>query len=117
MSEPSGDTPEAAPAPRPPNRVRVSWRGDEEFEAGRPDGPRGLIDGHGKVAQGPVDWLLSALAACSAGDVASILAKRRTPLRRMDIEVTGYRVDGTPRRLRSARIWIFPASVRRRSRK
>jgi putative redox protein len=59
-----------------------------------------LIDGHGKVAQGPVDWLLSALAACSATDVAVILAKRRTPLRTMDIEVTGYRVEGTPRRLR-----------------
>jgi putative redox protein len=88
------------PAPRPPNRVRIAWRGDEAFEAGRPDGPKGLIDGHGKLAQGPVDWLLSALAACSATDAAQILAKRRTPPQSLEVEVTGYRVDGTPRRLR-----------------
>lgn len=100
VSEPTGDSAGAPPAPRPPNRVVVSWRGEEEFEAGRPDGPTGVIDGHGKVAQGPVDWLLSALAACSAADVVSILAKRRTPVESLDIEVVGHRVEGTPRRLR-----------------
>ena len=90
----------AAPAvPRPPNRVIVAWRGDEEFEAGRPGGPQGRIDGHGKVAQGPVDWLLSALGACTAIDVVEILAKRRTPVETLEIEVIGHRVDGTPRRL------------------
>ena len=89
-----------APAPRPPNRVRVAWRGDESFEAGRPGGPVGLIDGHGKLAQGPVDWLLSALAACSATDAVQILEKRRTPVESLEVEVTGHRVDGTPRRLR-----------------
>ena len=100
MTDAPGSTPDAPRTPRPPNRVRVSWRGDEEFEAGRPDGPPGRIDGHGKLAQGPVDWVLSALAACSAADVVSILAKRRTPVDALDIEVTGHRVDGTPRRLR-----------------
>jgi putative redox protein len=92
--------PAAAPSPRPPNRVRVVWRGDEAFEAGRPGGPTGLIDGHGKRAQGPVDWLLSALAACSATDAVQILAKRRTPVETLEVEVTGHRVDGVPRRLR-----------------
>ncbi len=88
------------PAPRLPNRVIVAWRGEEEFEAGRPGGPMGQIDGHGKVAQGPVDWLLSALGACTAIDVVEILAKRRTPVETLEIEVIGHRVDGTPRRLR-----------------
>ena len=91
----------AAPAaPRPPNRVIVEWRGEEEFEAGRPGGPLGRIDGHGKVAQSPVDWLLSALGACTAIDIVEILAKRRTPVETLEIEVIGHRVDGTPRRLR-----------------
>lgn len=89
-----------AAAPRPPNRVLVAWRGEEEFEAGRPGGPLGRIDGHGKVAQGPVDWLLSALGACTAIDIVEILAKRRTPVETIEIEVIGHRVDGTPRRLR-----------------
>jgi putative redox protein len=88
-----------APAPRPPNRVIVEWRGDESFDAGRPGGPTGRIDGHGKDAQGPVDWLLSALAACSATDAVQILAKRRTPVESLTVEVTGHRVTGTPRRL------------------
>jgi len=90
----------AAAAPRPPNRIIVAWRGEEEFEAGRPGGPLGRIDGHGKVAQGPVDWLLSALGACTAIDIVEILAKRRTPVETLEIEVIGHRVDGTPRRLR-----------------
>ena len=97
MSEMSSAVP---PAPRPPNRVIVAWRGEEEFEAGRPGGPAGRIDGHGKVAQGPVDWMLSALGACTAIDVVEILAKRRTPVETLEIEVIGHRVDGTPRRLR-----------------
>ena len=100
MTEPPGGPPAAPPAARPPNRVHVSWRGDESFEAGRPGGPAGRIDGHGKEAQGPVDWLLSALAACIAIDVVSILAKRRTPVESLDVDVVGHRVDGTPRRLR-----------------
>lgn len=80
--------------------MRIAWRGDETFEAGRPGGPQGMIDGHGTLAQGPVDWLLSALAACTAIDVVSILAKRRTPVESLDVDVTGHRVEGTPRRLR-----------------
>ncbi|HUF31100.1 MAG TPA: OsmC family protein, partial [Gemmatimonadaceae bacterium] len=95
-----GTSPDTSPASRPPNRVMVAWRVDEEFQAGRPGGPTALIDGHGKVAQGPVDWLLSALAACTAIDVVEILAKRRTPVESLEIEVIGHRVDGTPRRLR-----------------
>ncbi len=96
----SDSSPASPPAQRPPNRVIVAWRGEEEFEAGRPGGAVGRIDGHGKVAQGPVDWLLSALGACTAIDVVEILAKRRTPVETLEIEVIGHRVDGTPRRLR-----------------
>jgi putative redox protein len=84
--------------------VRVTWRGDEAFEAGRPDGPAGMVDGHGKLAQSPVDWLLSALAACSAIDAVQILAKRRTPVESLEVEVLGHRVDGTPRRLRHVQL-------------
>jgi hypothetical protein len=73
MSDTAAGTSGAPPSARPPNRVRVTWRGDEAFEAGRPDGPAGMVDGHGKLAQSPVDWLLSALAACSAIDAVQIL--------------------------------------------
>ena len=91
----------ATPGVRPPNRVVVQWRGDEEFEAGRPGGPTLRIDGHGTVAQSPVDVLLSGLASCSSIDVVSILAKRRTPVRALEIDVLGERADDrVPRKLR-----------------
>ncbi len=88
------------PATRPPNRVLVGWRGDELFEAGRPDGPIVKLDGHGKESASPVDMLLASLAACAAIDVVHILAKRRTPVESLDVETIGTRVDSTPRRLK-----------------
>lgn len=96
-----GGTATSTPAVRPPNRVVVRWRGDEEFDAGRPGGPTLRIDGHGKVAQSPVDVLLTALASCSSIDVVSILAKRRTPVRALEVDVVGERADDrVPRKLR-----------------
>ena len=92
MSEPS--------TPRPPNRVHVEWAGDRRFDAGRPGGPTLRLDGDGDTAQGPVDAVLSALASCVSVDVVDILAKRRTPVERLAIDVTGERVTTIPRRLR-----------------
>jgi putative redox protein len=86
---------------RPPNHVVIRWRGDEEFEAGRPGGPTLRVDGHGKVAPSPVDVLLTALGACSSIDVVSILAKRRTPVKSLEIDVVGERADDrVPRKVR-----------------
>ena len=86
---------------RPPNHVVIHWRGDEQFEAGRPGGPTLRVDGHGTVAQSPVDVLLTALATCSSIDVVSILAKRRTPVKSLEIDVIGERADDrVPRKVR-----------------
>ena len=82
-----------------PSRVVVSWQGEERFDAGRPGGPVLRLDGNAETGQSPVDAVLSALAACVSIDVVSILAKRRTPVERLDVDVTGDRADGTPRRL------------------
>jgi putative redox protein len=92
------------PKRRPPNRVELVWRGDERFDAGRPGGPTLRLDGTGATGQGPVDALLSALAACGSIDVAQILAKRRTPVATMAIAVTGHRAEVTPRRLEHVRL-------------
>ncbi|MFN2399325.1 MAG: OsmC family protein [Gemmatimonadaceae bacterium] len=93
------------PAPkRPPNRVIVTWRGEERFDAGRPGGPIARIDGTGATGQGPVDALLSALATCSSIDVVEILRKRRTPVESLEVEVIGDRVEGIPRRLERVRL-------------
>lgn len=85
---------------RPPNRVHVTWRGRQRFDSGRPGGPVALLDGSGESGQSPVDAVLSALAGCASADVVEILAKRRTPVAALEIDVTGTRVDTIPRRLR-----------------
>jgi putative redox protein len=85
---------------RPPNHVVVRWQGGEAFESGRPGGPTLRVDGNAKVAQSPVDVLLTALATCSSIDVVSILAKRRTPVKSLEIDVIGERAnDRVPRKV------------------
>ncbi len=85
---------------KPPNRVNVVWAGEHRFDATRPaGGPTARIDSKGATGLGPVDSLLAALAACTATDVVDILAKRRTPVERLEVKVTGTRVTTTPRRL------------------
>jgi putative redox protein len=106
VSDPLVQPAGAAPAvtKRPPNRVVVTWKGDERFDTGRPGGPVARIDGNGETGQGPVDALLSSLASCSSIDVVRILAKRRTPVEHLEVEVIGKRVDGVPRRLEHIRL-------------
>jgi putative redox protein len=89
-----------SPAPKPPSRVRVKWAGEHRFDTGRENGPTARFDGDGKTAQTPPEALLSALASCVSIDIVDILAKRRTPVESLQIDVVGERVDTTPRRFR-----------------
>lgn len=81
------------------NHVQVTWQGEHRFDAGRPGGPTIRVDASAKTGPGPVDTLLSALASCTAVDIVDILAKRRTPVESLAIDVKGARSDGTPRRV------------------
>ena len=83
---------------RPPERVRVNWKGVHNFEAGREGRPAVLLDGDGNAGPTPPEALLIALASCVSVDVVDILAKRRTPMETYDVEVLGERVDTIPRR-------------------
>ena len=102
MSAPITQGSKDARPTKPPSRVKVTWAGGERFDTGRPGGPTARIDGTGETGQGPVDALVSALASCAAIDVVEILAKRRTPVKSLTVDVVGERVDGVPRRLRRA---------------
>ena len=99
MSDPTSSAP--APAPGTPRRqavVRVTWMGGHRFDSGRPGGPLARFDGEAETGQSPADALLSALAACSGVDVVDILAKRRTPVERLTVDVRGERREEHPRR-------------------
>jgi len=87
-------------AARPPQLVTARWVGEHAFDGGRPDGPAVHIDGSAPDGPSPVDALLLAIGTCAGYDVVDILAKQRTPLASMDIDVLGERVDTVPRRLK-----------------
>jgi putative redox protein len=89
---------------RAPNLIRATWAGEHRFDTGRPDGPVARLDGSAHTGQSPPDALLSALAACSGIDLVDILAKRRTPVERLTIDVEGHRREEMPRRFLVLRI-------------
>jgi len=82
-----------------PSRVNVKWAGDQLYDFGRPDRPTARLDGNGATAPSPVDALLGALGSCTAYDVVEILAKRRTPVESLEVEVVAKRVETVPRHL------------------
>ena len=87
-----------APAATKLSRIHVAWVGAHRFDAGRPGGPTARIDGEGETGQSPPETLLTALATCVSYDVIDILAKQRTPIESLAIDVVGERVDTIPRR-------------------
>ena len=87
-----------------PNVIRATWVGEHRFDTGRPDGVNARLDGSGATGQSPPDALLSALAACSGVDLVDILAKRRTPVEQLSIEIEGERREEMPRRFLRLRI-------------
>ena len=89
---------------RPPSRIHVSWDGEQRFTAGKPGESTLLMDGTSTAAQSPPDALLSALGGCTGIDAVEILAKRRTPVSRFEIEIEGERVDSVPRRFTHIRL-------------
>ena len=101
MTDPTTAGPQPSVPPKPPARVRTTWAGGMRFDSGRPGGPTARFDGSGETGQSPVDGLLSALASCVSVDVVEILAKRRTPVASLTVDVVGVRVNAVPRRLES----------------
>jgi putative redox protein len=91
-------------ASKPPvvTKARAAWRRDMLFEAGSADFTRTYeVDGDGKAAVSPVESFLAALATCSGSDVADFMKTRRTPLTRMEIDVSATRRGDYPRRVMS----------------
>jgi putative redox protein len=84
-------------------KSRAVWRGERLFDAG-PEGRTVLVDADSKMAPGPVETLLNAIATCSGVDVLDVLAKRRTPAERMVVNVAATRRTESPRRVQRLEI-------------
>ena len=89
---------------RADNRVAIQWAGEHRFDAGRPGGPQVRIDASAQTGPGPVDALLIGLGCCTGVDVVDILAKRRTPVAKLGIEVQGERRPEVPRKVMKAHL-------------
>lgn len=85
---------------KPPSKTVVTWTGDQQFEGARASGgPTLRLDGRGVTGPSPVDTLGIALASCTGADVVDILAKRRTPVESLRMEVTAERASAIPSRI------------------
>ncbi len=85
---------------KPPSKVSVTWAGDHRFDGQRQSGgPAIRMDASGVTGPSPVDALLCALAGCTGVDVVDILAKRRTPVESLRVDVVGERFAGVPGRV------------------
>jgi putative redox protein len=85
---------------KPPSKTVVQWAGDQRFDGGRASGgPTIRMDGRGETGPSPVDSVGIALASCTGVDVVDILAKRRTPLESLRMEINAERANATPARI------------------
>ena len=77
----------------------VHYAGNEFFIGISPSGHAQAIDSKGdrKAAPTPMEMLLTAVGACTAVDVVSILEKKRQVVTDYKVEVTGARRDEHPR--------------------
>jgi putative redox protein len=84
----------------------VRFVSDDLFLGTTPSGHALPLDTNSQrsTAPSPVELLLVALGACTATDVASILAKKRQQVTSYIVEVTGTRRDEYPRRYTSMNV-------------
>ncbi len=93
---------------KPPSKTVVTWVTDQQFDGGRASGgPTIHLDGRGATGPSPVDALVIALAGCTGVDIVDILAKRRTPVESLRMELTGERANATPARISAVDIQYY----------
>ena len=101
---------------KPAAKVSVTWAGEHRFDGQRQSGgPAIRMDASGATGPSPVDALLCALAGCTGVDVVDILAKRRTPVQALSVDVEGERFAGVPGRVTAIKLHyrIIAAEVER----
>jgi len=82
--------------------ARLSWVSGLRFEARSESGHTVTMDSQarpGHAGPSPMELMVAAVAGCTAMDVVSILEKMRQPVAGFEVEVTGERADGNPKRL------------------
>jgi putative redox protein len=103
MTTPVDSKADSKPAAPVTARSQITWLGGRLFDAG-PEGRTHRIDASATEAPGPVETLLSAIASCSSVDVIDIIAKRKTPVEKLSVNVAAERRAEFPRRVEKLHI-------------
>ncbi|WP_436517482.1 OsmC family protein [Ekhidna sp. To15] len=81
-------------------KIDLKYKGDEEFTSTNSNSNKVEIDMRAsdqKQNQSPTELLLSALGACAAVEIVSMVKKRRKKFVDLDAEISGERRDEHPR--------------------
>lgn len=81
-------------------KIGLNYTGDEEFSAKNENGNVVNIDMRApevKAHQSPMELLLSALGACAAVEIVSMVKKRRKQFVNLEAEISGERRDDFPK--------------------
>lgn len=105
MTTPSGSPPSRPSTGNPVAHSHAEWKGGLLYEAGV-GGRTQLIDGNSREAPSPVETFLGSVGTCAASDVVEILAKQRTPIERMLVDVIAVRRAEFPRRVMSLELML-----------
>jgi putative redox protein len=78
--------------------ARVNWIDGERFVGSASSGHAWVIDSDRKrnTAPGPMEMVLTALCACTATDVTSILRKKREPFTAIEVRAEAERAETPP---------------------
>jgi putative redox protein len=81
-------------------KATVRYAGDDFFIGTAPSGHAQVMDSKGdrRAAPTPLEMLLVSVAACTALDVQSILAKKRQDVTDYTVEIEGTRAEDHPRK-------------------
>ena len=81
-------------------KATVQYAGDDFFIGTPPSGHAQVMDSKGdrRIVPTPIEMLLVSVAACTAMDVQSILAKKRQDVTDYKVEITGTRAEDHPRK-------------------
>jgi putative redox protein len=79
-------------------KAQVKWLGEELFLGTSESGHTIVLDANsGALAPSPMESVLISLGGCSSVDVVSILQKARQDIQGCVVELSGTRVDSTPK--------------------
>ncbi|MCR9252141.1 MAG: OsmC family protein [bacterium] len=82
-------------------KVSLNYVSDKEFETENESGNKlmiDMLDPESKNHQSPTQLLLSAIAACAAVDIVSMVKKKRKTFVNLEAEIEGTRAENHPRK-------------------